>query len=189
MKHIVCRNGDTTFDRLICTLEKRERLFFRQFRVLPLPLRQLPEFRLTSSKTYNWELGMITNKRVQGLKNSNAEFLEKTYFTMSSFADLLENPYDEVFRFAHMSFLGWVSLHRMEIPRFWYHILSHAIRVRNNGLTAFFPRLPTRAYHAGLKKEDRENVQSDWSSGTVPVVAATISFGMGVDKPNVRSVH
>ncbi|VEL21344.1 unnamed protein product [Protopolystoma xenopodis] len=46
--------------------------------------------------------------------------------------------------------------------------------------------LPTRAYHAGLSKVYREEVQMAWSSGKCPVVAATISFGMGVDKSNVR---
>ncbi|KAK4471398.1 hypothetical protein MN116_004829 [Schistosoma mekongi] len=48
--------------------------------------------------------------------------------------------------------------------------------------------LSSRAYHAGLSKSDREDVQAGWSSGLYPVVVATISFGMGVDKANVRFV-
>lgn len=46
----------------------------------------------------------------------------------------------------------------------------------------------TKPYHAGLKADIRETVQSDWMEGRFPVIAATISFGMGVDKPNVRFV-
>ncbi|XP_055894999.1 ATP-dependent DNA helicase Q5-like [Biomphalaria glabrata] len=48
--------------------------------------------------------------------------------------------------------------------------------------------IPTKAYHAGLNGKVREEVQTDWMEGRVPVIAATISFGMGVDKHNVRFV-
>lgn len=48
--------------------------------------------------------------------------------------------------------------------------------------------VPTKPYHAGLKTSIREDVQNDWMEGKFPVIAATISFGMGVDKPNVRFV-
>lgn len=46
--------------------------------------------------------------------------------------------------------------------------------------------LPTRPYHAGLGGKLREETQTDWMEGRVPIIAATISFGMGVDKANVR---
>ncbi|KAK2833686.1 hypothetical protein Q5P01_017575 [Channa striata] len=45
-----------------------------------------------------------------------------------------------------------------------------------------------KAYHAGLKAGDRTEVQSEWMQGKVLVIVATISFGMGVDKANVRFV-
>ncbi|XP_037906175.1 ATP-dependent DNA helicase Q5 [Hermetia illucens] len=48
--------------------------------------------------------------------------------------------------------------------------------------------MPTVAYHAGLKSGDRIQVQEDWMSGKYPVISATISFGMGVDKSSVRFV-
>lgn len=48
--------------------------------------------------------------------------------------------------------------------------------------------LKTYAYHAGLKTNDRLGVQEEWMSGKCPVIAATISFGMGVDKSAVRFV-
>lgn len=38
----------------------------------------------------------------------------------------------------------------------------------------------------GLKAGDRTDSQTDWMEGRVPVIVATISFGMGVDKANVR---
>eukprot|EP00064_Thunnus_orientalis_P005222 superscaffoldBa00000501_g5236 len=45
-----------------------------------------------------------------------------------------------------------------------------------------------KPYHAGLKTRDREEAQNDWMQGKVLVIVATISFGMGVDKANVRFV-
>uniref|UniRef100_A0A8C6TN70 ATP-dependent DNA helicase n=1 Tax=Neogobius melanostomus TaxID=47308 RepID=A0A8C6TN70_9GOBI len=46
----------------------------------------------------------------------------------------------------------------------------------------------SKPYHAGLKASDRSEVQNEWMQGKVLVIVATISFGMGVDKANVRFV-
>ncbi|KAM4634960.1 ATP-dependent DNA helicase Q5 [Polymixia lowei] len=45
-----------------------------------------------------------------------------------------------------------------------------------------------KPYHAGLKAGDRTEAQTEWMQGKVLVIVATISFGMGVDKANVRFV-
>eukprot|EP00045_Choanoeca_perplexa_P016747 m.229874 g.229874 ORF g.229874 m.229874 type:complete len:772 (+) comp17348_c0_seq9:51-2366(+) len=44
------------------------------------------------------------------------------------------------------------------------------------------------AYHGGLKPDERLTVQADWTAGSTAVVVATVAFGMGVDKANVRYV-
>eukprot|EP00794_Sanderia_malayensis_P007110 gene7110-7914_t len=56
-----------------------------------------------------------------------------------------------------------------------------AARLSQSGISA-------KPYHAGLTAKIRTEVQNEWMDGVVPVIVATISFGMGVDKATVRFV-
>ena len=43
-------------------------------------------------------------------------------------------------------------------------------------------------YHAGLSNQEKDLRQAEWKSGRVRVMVATNAFGMGIDKPDVRTV-
>lgn len=53
--------------------------------------------------------------------------------------------------------------------------------LKQNGMAADF-------YHAGLPDKERAARQEAWIEGKTRVIAATNAFGMGIDKPDVRSV-
>lgn len=56
-----------------------------------------------------------------------------------------------------------------------------AMELKKKGINA-------AAYHAGLSTEERASVQERFKMDQVQVVCATIAFGMGIDKGNVRWV-
>ena len=48
--------------------------------------------------------------------------------------------------------------------------------------------VPAAAYHAGLSAGERDRVQTAFAHDEVDVVVATVAFGLGIDKPDVRFV-
>lgn len=43
-------------------------------------------------------------------------------------------------------------------------------------------------YHANMTADERTQVQREWQQGRIQVIAATIDFGVRIDKPDVRFI-
>lgn len=48
--------------------------------------------------------------------------------------------------------------------------------------------IQAKAYHAGMDQDRRQQLQHDFMNGIEPCIVATIAFGMGVDKADIRRV-
>lgn len=48
--------------------------------------------------------------------------------------------------------------------------------------------LHAEAYHAGLEDKVRQGAQDRFISDEIPIIVATIAFGMGIDKPDIRLI-
>lgn len=76
---------------------------------------------------------------------------------------------------------------RPQGPTIVYVTLQHtaedvARKLEENGLNA-------RAYHAGMESAHRTRVQDDFMASASMIVVATIAFGMGIDKHDIRAVY
>ena len=58
---------------------------------------------------------------------------------------------------------------------------SVAAKLKAKGINASY-------YHAGMNGEDRSRIQRNFQNDEVQIICATIAFGMGIDKPNIRWV-
>ncbi|EDO34091.1 predicted protein, partial [Nematostella vectensis] len=102
-----------------------------------------------------------------------------------SFKELLEDPYADLKQFADAALededSGEAKGSGIIYCRTRDACQEVASRLSRKGLSA-------KPYHAGLKSDKRDKVQQEWMEGKVAVICATISFGMGVDKGDVRFV-
>jgi ATP-dependent DNA helicase RecQ len=75
---------------------------------------------------------------------------------------------------------------RMPGPSIVYVTLQKTAETVAAGLIA--AGFSAQAYHAGMEAEAREAVQNEFMASDHAIVVATIAFGMGIDKANIRAV-
>ena len=139
----------------------------------------VPMMALTATATENVKVDVIHNLRMEGCEvftqsfnrpNLTYEIRPKTKSPqlMSSIADIIKTSYRNQSGIIY-------CLSRKTCEK-----VAKDLREQHGIKTAF--------YHAHLKTNEKVEVQQRWQSGRYHVIVATIAFGMGIDKPDVRFV-
>jgi len=145
------------------------------------------------------------NSRLQGLRSANIIALTATA-TPEVQQDIimqleLKNPkiYIHGFRRENLaiSFLrvnpenrlaAISSILQSDVNRIPCLIYSPTRKLADLAAAELSDRFKVAAFHAGMPPEGRKIIQDNFMHGSIDVVVATNAFGMGVDKPNIRTV-
>ncbi|KAL5000379.1 hypothetical protein BDV10DRAFT_162613 [Aspergillus recurvatus] len=139
----------------------------------------VPLMALTATATENVKVDVIHNLRMQGCEVFTQSFnrpnLTYEVRRKGKHAELLDNIADTI-KSLYRNKCGIVYC----LSRNTCEKVAEALRENY--------RVKAEHYHAGLDAETRAQTQQRWQSGDVHVIVATIAFGMGIDKPDVRFV-
>jgi ATP-dependent DNA helicase RecQ len=114
-------------------------------------------------------LGLITPKRVRGSLFRENLTIQAIHRIKDGRAQLME----------------FLKLHRGEsgiiytLSRKSTEAVAHFLQTKG---------IEAKAYHAGLPTEEKNSTYADFVADRVQIVVATIAFGMGIDKSNIRFV-
>lgn len=137
----------------------------------------VPLMALTATATRNTIADVQTNLHMRPCKefiqsfnrpNIYYEVLEKRKDNIKSIASLIQSKYQGMTGIVY-------TLSRKSAE-------DIALKLREqHGIAAYH-------YHASIAMDEKVQIQNDWQKGKIKVVVATIAFGMGIDKPDVRFV-
>lgn len=86
---------------------------------------------------------------------------------------------------AYYDIVDYIERHKKSSGIIYCHSRASAERVAEDLTADGIDALP---YHAGLTTKERAHHQELFMNGGVRVITATIAFGMGIDKPDIRFV-
>lgn len=205
-----CRYGDYKF--LYLSPERLEsESFRRKLHLLPVCMIAVDEAHCISQWGYDFRPSYLKIAEIR--KNlPNVPLLALTATATPEVVEDIQNrlarPYSssdkqpefKVFKssFARKN-LAYIVRHTEDKPGQLLKILngvpgSSVVYVRNRMRTKEVAQFLSDAnitadfYHAGLSNKEKDNKQNAWKSGEIRVMVATNAFGMGIDKPDVRTV-
>ena len=139
----------------------------------------VPVMALTATATENVKVDIIHNLGIQGCEVFTQSFNRPnlTYEIRSKgkLKDVLESIASTITTFYKNQSGIIYCLSRQNCEKIAESLVKdHKIRAHH--------------YHAGMEPEQKIQVQKAWQAGKYHVIVATIAFGMGIDKPDVRFV-
>ncbi|KKY20138.1 putative family helicase [Diplodia seriata] len=134
---------------------------------------------LTATATENVKVDTIHNLGIEGCEVFAQSFNRPNLYydvrTKGKREDILQNIAD-IIKTNYRGQSGIVYC----LARKKCELIAEQLRVKH-GISA-------QHYHAGMEPAQKSETQKAWQSGTYKVIVATIAFGMGIDKPDVRFV-
>ncbi|CCH44869.1 bloom syndrome protein [Wickerhamomyces ciferrii] len=137
---------------------------------------EIPVMALTATANDHVKMDIIHN-----LNLKDPVFLKQSFNRTNLFYEVLNKDKDHM-KHIEMSILGKF---KDQTGIIYCHSKNAceqtSDKLINSGIKCAF-------YHAGMTPEDRLDIQKAWQNGTIKVICATIAFGMGIDKADVRFV-
>lgn len=141
-------------------------------------LRGVPVMALTATATPNVKTDVMANLQIEGCAVYTQSFNRENlhYEVRKKQKDVkLNDELVELIQKYHRRQTGIIyCLSRKSCEKLAEHL-------QKNGVNAHH-------YHAGVSAPEKTQIQRDWQAGKRHVIVATIAFGMGIDKPDVRFV-
>ena len=137
----------------------------------------IPMIALTATASEQVRLDIVHN-----LQLNNPVFLKQSFNRTNLYYEVLKKGKNAVFelcntvktRFKNQT--GIVYCHSKNSCE------QTAALMQRNGINAAY-------YHAGMEPDERLEVQQSWQADRIRIICATVAFGMGIDKPDVRFVY
>jgi len=147
---------------------------YRQLKLLKERFPKVPVMALTATATPVVQADIIMQLKLSGGKVFKASFNRKSlYYQIKP----KENPYHQL--------LQYLDVRKKDSGIIYCQSRKTVESLAGSLQSAGYRALP---YHAGLTAEVRTENQERFIREDVEIIVATIAFGMGIDKPNVRYV-
>lgn len=148
---------------------------YKELGVLKKKFPAVPIVALTATATRKVELDVLSSLNIRGCRVFRQSFnrMNLRYYVASKTKKTV------------MDIVSFVHAYYPDSPGIIYCTSKKACEEMSEKLNEY---LKTTFYHAGLSKRERNRVQEMWSEGTVKIIVATVAFGMGIDKRDVRFV-
>ncbi|KAG2378993.1 hypothetical protein C9374_007631 [Naegleria lovaniensis] len=157
---------------------------FRQLGSLKSSFPQVPTIALTATATDKVRTDIVQCLQLRNPKCFITSFNRPNISYEIRYKDIIKDPYGDLCNFLK-SRIGECGIIYCRTKNQVEELVSQLSNEKDDDDQALFTVKP---YHAGVKLSERKTVLNDWLKGTTKIIVATIAFGMGIDKKDVRFV-